>query len=55
VLLVDVRRHYSAADGTLKPTSKGVSLSIRKLPELTVAIGKALKRAHELGLLGGKQ
>ena len=41
VLLVDVRKHYSAPDGTLQPTAKGISLSIRKLPELTVAIGKA--------------
>jgi hypothetical protein len=50
-MLVDVRKYYSAADGTLKPTPKGIALSIRKLPELAVAIGRALKRAHELGLL----
>jgi Transcriptional Coactivator p15 (PC4) len=54
VLIVDVRKHYSAADGTLKPTAKGIALTVRKLPELTVAIGKALKRAHELGLLGSQ-
>ena len=43
-----------APDGTLLPTHKGLSPSIRKLPELTVAVGKALKRARELGLFEDK-
>jgi hypothetical protein len=55
VLVVDVRKHYSAADGTLQPTSKGITLSVRKLPELALAVAKALKRARELGLLRNTQ
>jgi hypothetical protein len=51
VLIVDVRKHFSAPDGTLRPMRQGIALSIRRLPQLSVAIGKALERAHELGLL----
>ena len=55
VLIVDIRKHYTAADGTLRPTAKGIALTVRKLPELTLAVGKALKRARELGLLRDTQ
>jgi ABC-type amino acid transport substrate-binding protein len=50
-LIVDVRRHYTAADGTLKPTGKGIALTVAKLPELTAAINKALAKAKQLGLV----
>jgi Transcriptional Coactivator p15 (PC4) len=53
--LVDIRKHYTAADGTLRPTTKGIALAVRKLPELTLAVAKALKRARELGLLRDTQ
>ncbi len=49
--LADVRVFYTNAEGKLTPTSKGVAVAIRKLPELTAAIGKALAKATELGLL----
>jgi hypothetical protein len=52
--LIDVRKYYSAADGTLRPSQKGIALSIHRLPELAVAVGKALMKARQLGLLGGK-
>jgi hypothetical protein len=50
-VLLDVRLHYSAADGTLRPTNKGIAVSIHNLPELTAAIGKALLKARQLGLV----
>jgi hypothetical protein len=50
-LIVDVRRHYTAADGKLRPTSKGIALSIAKLPELAGAIAKALDVARARGLI----
>jgi hypothetical protein len=53
-VVVDVRKHYSAADGTLKPTRKGIALVIRRLPELAAALAKAERKAHELGLLPGE-
>ena len=50
--LVDVRQNYTAADGTLKPTGKGLALAVLRLPDLRKAIVKAEARAIELGLLG---
>ena len=44
--LVDVRKHYTGADGKLQPTKKGLSLAIRRLPELAAAINKALAKAN---------
>ena len=37
-LIIDMRRHYTAADGKLRPTSKGLALTIAKLPELAAAL-----------------
>lgn len=41
----------------LKPTKMGLTLSVKHLPALTDALGKALARAIELGLVeeGGEQ
>jgi hypothetical protein len=49
--LVDARKHYTAADGTLQPTPKGLSIVVARLPELAAAINKALAKARELGLI----
>jgi hypothetical protein len=50
-LLVDLRVHYTAADGTMRPTAKGLSIVLRKLPDLLTGVRKAAAKAHELGLL----
>jgi hypothetical protein len=50
-LFVDVRRFYTAGDGRLTPTPRGLALAVRRLPSLAAAINKALARAHELGLI----
>jgi hypothetical protein len=50
-VIVDVRKHYTGAEGKLLPTKKGVSLVVRRLPDLAAAITKALAKARELGLL----
>jgi Transcriptional Coactivator p15 (PC4) len=49
--LVDVRRHYTAKDGVLRPTQKGLSITIRRLPDLARAIAKAERKARALGLI----
>ena len=49
--LVDVRKHYTNAQGQLAPTKKGLSIAVRKLPELAAAINKALAKAKQLGLV----
>lgn len=49
--LVSVRIYATGADGCDRPTPKGVSISVRKLPELAAALAKALEQAKSLGLL----
>jgi hypothetical protein len=49
--LVDVRIYATGADGCDRPTPKGVSLAIGKLPDLVTALTKALQRANEFGFL----
>jgi len=49
-VVVDVRQ-YAMHDGRLKPTHKGISIVVLRLPELAKAINKALRQAKELGLL----
>jgi hypothetical protein len=51
VALVDVRKHYTGAEGKLLPTKKGLSLTLRRLPDLAAAITKALEKARALGLI----
>lgn len=52
--LVDVRKHFTNADGKLQPTAKGISLAVLRLPELAKAIAEAERQAIELGLIGGR-
>lgn len=51
--IVSVRIYCTGADGCDRPTQKGVSVSVRKLPELAAGLAKALDRARDLGLLEG--
>jgi hypothetical protein len=49
--LVDVREHFIGADGCMRPTTKGLSMVVRCLPEFSKAVRQALERARELDLL----
>jgi hypothetical protein len=49
--LINVRVYSTGADGIDRPTTKGIALGIRKLPELAQALAKAEARARALGLL----
>lgn len=49
--LVSVREHVTGADGCMRPTTKGVAMTVRRLPELAAGIAKALAKARELGLV----
>jgi hypothetical protein len=49
--LVDVRKYFTAPDGTMRPTKKGFSIAIARLPELARAFRKAIRKAGELGLI----
>jgi hypothetical protein len=49
--LISVREHVVGSDGIMRPSTRGVSLVVRRLPELAAALGKALAKAKALGLL----
>jgi hypothetical protein len=49
--LLDVRVYFTAGDGRVCASKKGVSLSVLRLPELAAAINKALATAFDLGLI----
>ena len=49
--LINVRIYATGTDGIDRPTTKGVAMSIRKLPELARTLVKAEAKARELGLL----
>jgi transcriptional coactivator p15 (PC4) len=49
--LINVRIFSTGSDGIDRPTVKGISMSVRKLPELARALAKAEAKARELGLL----
>jgi hypothetical protein len=53
--LINVRIYAAGTDGVDRPTVKGISMSVRKLPALTVALLKAEDRAREIGLLDGTE
>jgi Transcriptional Coactivator p15 (PC4) len=50
--LISVRVYRTDAGGCDRPTTKGVSLAVARLPELAAAVQKALAKAKELNLIG---
>jgi hypothetical protein len=51
VNIVNVREHFVGSDGCMRPTTKGLAMVVRRLPEFSNAIRKALEKARELDLL----
>jgi hypothetical protein len=51
VNIVNVREHFIGRDGCMRPTTKGLAMIVRRLPDLQKAVTKALAKALELGLL----
>lgn len=49
--IVNVREHFIGSDGIMRPTTKGIATSVRRLPELSNALRKALETARRLNLL----
>lgn len=50
-VLINVRIYATGTDGIDRPTTKGVAMSVRKLPELAKALVKAEATARDMGLL----
>jgi hypothetical protein len=59
VNIVNVREYLIGSDGCMRPTTKGIAMSVRRLPELSRALRLALEKARALDLLpdegGGEQ
>jgi Transcriptional Coactivator p15 (PC4) len=49
--IVNVREYLTDTDGCMRPTTKGLAMGVRRLPELSRALRSALEKARELGLL----
>jgi hypothetical protein len=49
--LINVRVYCTGTDGIDRPTPKGLSLVVLRLPNLAKAINKALTTAQSLGLI----
>src|ERR1035437_1802278 len=38
----DLRQHFTAHDGRMRPTKKGITVAVLRLPELAAAVNKAV-------------
>jgi hypothetical protein len=46
-----LREHAIGSDGITRPTSRGISMAVKRLPEIADTINKMLVKAIELGLI----
>jgi hypothetical protein len=49
--LIDVREYFTDQAGCMKPSTRGLAMVVRNLPELSKAVRRALERARALNLL----
>jgi hypothetical protein len=49
--LYDLREFFTDSAGCMKPSTRGLCLSVRCLPELSRSVRRALERARALGLI----
>src|SRR5438552_13655689 len=53
--LISIRKWFTTEGGELRPTSKGISLAVRHLPQLAAAVESALILASDRGLVEMKR
>jgi hypothetical protein len=46
-----LREHVIGADGIMRPTTRGTSMAVKRLPEIVDTFNKMLAKARELGLI----
>jgi hypothetical protein len=49
--LYDLREYFTDQSGCMKPSSRGLCLSVQCLPELSRSVRRALEKARALNLL----
>jgi hypothetical protein len=47
----DLRQCFTAHDGKMQPTKKGITVAVLRLLELAAAVNKAVSMARDLGLI----
>ena len=53
--LINVRVYATGTDGIDRPTTKGISMAVGKLPALADGLLKALAKARALGLIDDEE
>jgi hypothetical protein len=51
VNIVNVREYFTDQAGCMKPSTRGLAMSVRNLPEFSKALRRALERARGLDLI----
>jgi hypothetical protein len=49
-----LREHVVGSDGIMRPTTRGIAMAVKRLPEVADTVNKMLAKARELGLLDDK-
>jgi hypothetical protein len=49
--LIDLRENYTNTAGQMRPSTRGLCLVVKRLPELSRALQKAMEKARALGLI----
>jgi Transcriptional Coactivator p15 (PC4) len=49
--IVDVREYFTDSQGHMRPSTKGLAMAVRRLPELSRALRLTLEKARALKLL----
>ncbi len=49
--IVNVREYFTDQAGCMKPSTRGLAMSVRRLPEFSRALRLALEKARSLNLL----
>jgi Transcriptional Coactivator p15 (PC4) len=53
--LVEARIYYTDKNGIMRPSPKGLTLLLSRLPDLSRGFAKAEAKARDLGLLDGEE
>jgi Transcriptional Coactivator p15 (PC4) len=51
VNIVNVREYFTDQAGCMRPSTRGLAMSVRRLPEFSRAVRLALEKSRSLGLL----
>jgi hypothetical protein len=50
-IIFGLREHAIGSDGIMRPTTRGIAMAVKRLPEVADTVNKMLAKARELGLI----